>query len=111
MVAVITYIELRTVFKFFTLANHARKILRQLGNTPCVGYRARGIWRKHFTMTLWENREDMAAFARSGAHQKSMAASAGMALEIRTLVIEADELPDWPTAKARVLAEGRVLRF
>jgi hypothetical protein len=111
MIAVITYIELRTAFKFFTLANHARKILRQLGDTPCVGYKAKGIWRKHFTMTLWKNREDMADFARSGAHLESMKVSAAISLEIRTLVIETDELPDWTTAKARVLGEGRALRF
>jgi hypothetical protein len=111
MIAVITYIHLRNPFKFFSLANHARKILGQLRKTPHVSYKATGLWTKHYTMTLWNNMEDMRAFAISGAHQESMKASAALSQEIRTLTIEVSELPDWKTAKARVLEEGRVLKF
>lgn len=110
MIAVITSIELKTPFKFFPLSWNAMKIMRQLRTTQCVDQKTRGFWTTHYTMTLWNNEEEMKAFARSGAHKEAMRLSAKLAKEIRTQVMETDKLPNWKEAKA-LLQEAKVLQF
>lgn len=110
MKATITYIELRGPLKFFALSATAMKIIRQLKTTDCKQYRAKGIWTKHYTMTLWNNEEEMKAFAYSGNHLESMKKSKSLAKEIRTITIDATELPDWKQAK-ELLKEGKVFTY
>jgi len=52
----------------------------------------------------------MASFARSGAHLEAMKNSKEIASEIRTISIQAEELPDWNQAK-KLLVNARVLKF
>ena len=111
MVIVITSLKLRNLFSFFGLANYARKIVMQLRDEPHTEFRKTGIGLTHYTMTAWKSHEDMQTFARRGAHRDSMKASARIAKEIRTLVIERDALPDWEEAKALLQTEGKVLNF
>lgn len=110
MVAVITSIELKGPFKFFALSLYALKIMKQLKAGDHVDFKKRGIWTKHYTMSLWKTTDDMKAFARSGAHMEAMKKSAVIAKEIRTATIETDQLPDWKTAK-KLLETGKVLKF
>ena len=110
MKATITYIKLKSPFKFFILSHRALKIIKQLKSTNCKQYRSKGFWTKHYTMTLWNNEEEMASFARSGAHLEAMKNSKEIASEIRTISIQAEELPDWNQAK-KLLANARVLKF
>jgi len=110
MKATITSIELRGPLKFFALSANALKILKQLKSTEMVDFKKRGIWTKHYTMSLWKNDQDMRAFATSGAHMEAMKLSARIAKEIRTITIEADQLPDWKTAK-ELLEKGKVYRY
>lgn len=95
----ITSIELKSPFKFFALSFKALKILKQLKTTNCVGMKKRGIWTKHYTMTLWETEQQLKDFARSGAHLQAMQTGKEIAKEIRTLTIDSDTFPDWKTAK------------
>lgn len=111
MKATLTLIELKSPFKFFALSRQAMYILRQLKGTDCVQFRKKGIWTRHYTMSLWKNDADMQAFARSGAHLEAMKKAGGMAREIRTLTIEAEELPDWKTAKEMLEKEGKVISY
>lgn len=110
MKATITSIELKGPLKFFALSSKALKIVRQLKTTNCTQFKKRGIWTKHYTMTLWNSEEELLEFARSGAHLEGMKASAQIAREIRTLTIDADKLPSWTEAK-RMLEHGKVFRF
>jgi hypothetical protein len=110
MKVTITSIELKGPLKFFALSSKALRILRQLRGTPCRDFKKKGVWTTHYTMTLWENEEDLKSFARSGAHLQAMKDSAQIAKEIRTLTIDADSLPDWNTAIER-LKEGKVYRY
>lgn len=95
----ITSIELKSPFKFFALSYKALKIIKQLHKTDCLGMKKRGIWTKHYTMTLWKDEQQLKAFAGSGAHLEAMKAGKEIAKEIRTLTIDADTFPDWKTAK------------
>lgn len=110
MKATITSIELKGPFKFFALSSMALAITKQLKATKYKAYKKRGIWTKHYTMTLWNNEEELKEFARSGAHLEAMKASKRIAKEIRTITIDAEELPNWREAKA-LLANGKVSRY
>ncbi|MBP7808110.1 MAG: DUF3291 domain-containing protein [Bacteroidia bacterium] len=110
MKATITYIELKGPLKFFALSADALKIVRQLKTANSLDFKKRGIWTKHYTMSLWKNEEDMRAFATSGAHLDAMKRSKNIAKEIRTITIDADKLPDWKTAMV-LLEKGKVFKF
>lgn len=111
MTAVITSIELKSPFKFFLLSFLALRIVRQIKTTPYLAYRSTGFWTKHYTMSLWNNMDDMKAFAKSGAHLEAMKRSALLAKEIRTVLVQVDAIPKWSDAKSMLLKEGRVLNF
>jgi len=110
MKVVITSIELRGPLKFFALSASALKILKQLKTANSVDFKKRGIWTKHYTMSLWNNEQEMRAFAMSGAHLEAMKTSKEIAKEIRTITIDAEKLPDWKTAIA-LLENGKVFKY
>ncbi len=107
----ITSIELKSPLNFFQLSLYALNIVRQLKSSKCVEFKKRGIWTKHYTMTLWENKSDMMEFAKSGAHLTAMKKSSSIAKEIRLLTLEADILPAWKEAKIMLKKNGRCLKF
>mgnify|MGYP001165116111 CR=1 FL=1 len=110
MKATITSIELKGPLKFFALSGKALKIIRQLKTTNCKGFKKKGFWTTHYTMTLWNNDLELQEFARSGAHLEAMRSSKDIAKEIRTITIETDPLPNWDDAK-RLLESAKVFRF
>ncbi len=110
MKAVITSIELKDPLKFFALSASALKILKQLKTSNSVDFKKRGIWTKHYTMTLWNNEQEMKSFAMSGAHLEAMKTSKKIAKEIRTITIDVDKLPDWKTAIS-LLDNAKVMKF
>ncbi|GAA4311805.1 hypothetical protein GCM10023115_32390 [Pontixanthobacter gangjinensis] len=61
-------------------------------------------------MTLWNKEQDLINFSRSGAHLEAMKKSRQIAKEIRTISIDAEELPDWKEAKV-LLEKARILKF
>ena len=110
MKVTITALELRSPWQFFALSLNAMRILKQMKTSGHLAFKKRGLWTKHYTMSLWPDEESMKQFARSGAHLEAMKNSAKIAKEIRTITIDADKLPDWKRAK-ELLKEAKVLRF
>ena len=110
MKTTITSIKLRGPLKFFALSASALKIIRQLKATNCKDFRKKGIWTTHYTMTLWNNEDELKDFARSGAHLEAMKASKKIAKEIRTITIETDTLPGWTEAK-ELLKKGNLIKY
>jgi len=88
----------------------AWKIMKQLKSADYIDFKKKGIWTKHYTMTLWRSEDEMKKFATSGAHNTAMRNSRSIAKEIRTITIDANELPSWSTAK-QLLVEGKVINF
>lgn len=111
MIIVITQIKLRSPWAFFGLANMARKIVGQLKNHPNSGFKKTGFWTNHYTITSWNNRQEMQDFARSGAHLDSMKKAGSIAKEVRTLTYEADAMPTWSAAKAMLEKDGRITTY
>ena len=110
MKATITSIELKGPLKFFALSTKALKIVKQLKSTNYKDFKKRGVWTKHYTMTLWNNEEELKEFARSGAHLEAMKISKQIAKEIRTITIEAYTLPNWKEA-IKLLEKGKVIKY
>ena len=110
MKATITSIELKGPLKFFALSAKALKIVRQLKATDYKDFKKSGFWTKHYTMTLWNNEEEMKSFAYSGAHLEVMKTSKEIAKEIRSITIDATELPNWKDAK-KLLDKGKVIKY
>jgi len=111
MILTITSLELKTPFHFFVFANYARKNVGQLKRSKVVKFKSRGFWKTHYTMSLWNNEEEMRQYARSGAHLDSMKQSGKVAQTIRTLTIDRSEMPAWPEARTLLKAEGRVIQY
>lgn len=111
MLLAITLIELRSPLKFFALSYRALGIMKQLKASKHRGYKNTGLWTTHYTMTLWNNAEDMQAFVRSGAHLEAMKQTASLAKELRTLTVQADAMPGWKTARAMIARDGEVMQF
>lgn len=88
----------------------AMKIVQQLRTTNCKAFKNTGFWKKHYTMSLWTDVEEMKAFARSGAHLEAMKNTGEIAAEVRTVTIDADKLPSWSEAK-KMVSKGKSLSF
>lgn len=110
MKVTITSIELKGPLKFFALSANALSILKQLKSTNYQDFKKKGIWNKHYTMTLWNDESDLKSFAHSGAHLEAMKKSKQIAKEIRTVTIQADSLPSWKEAKI-LLKNARVITY
>ena len=110
MIATITSIALKSPFNYFVLSFRAWKIMKQLKTANHIDFRKRGVWTKHYTMTLWQSENEMKKFAKSGDHKEATHNSRRIAKEIRTITIDAKELPSWPIAK-QLLAKGKVITF
>ena len=110
MILVVTCIKLKSPLHFFALANNARLILNQLKKTQYAGFKKKGFWTTHYTISLWNNESDMKAFASSGAHLKAMQQSAKIAKEIRTATVNYTEMPSWEVA-LKLLENGKVFLY
>lgn len=110
MKATITSIELKGALKFFVLSVKALKIVKQLKSTNYKDFKKKGLWTKHYTMTLWNNEEELKEFARSGAHLEAMKISKQIAKEIRTITIDANTLPNWKDA-IKHLENGKIIKY
>lgn len=110
MKATITYIELNGPLKFFALSAKAMKIIKQLKATDYKAFKKQGIWKKHYTMTLWKSEEELQTFARSGAHLDAMSSSKSIAKVIKTYTYDTDELPSWKEAKI-LIEKGREINY
>jgi hypothetical protein len=110
MKVTITSIELKSPFHFFALSLKALQILKQLKATHYKDFKKRGIWTKHYTMTLWNDENELKEFALSGAHMEAMKKSKELAKEIRTITIESVSLPSWKEAK-KLLENAKVHKF
>lgn len=111
MKVTITSIALKSPLKFFKLSVFALHVSNQLKTSNYVDFKNKGFWTKHYTMTLWRNEEDMRAFAHSGAHLDAMKKSKSIAKEIKTLTIDANELPNWKEALTLLENKGRVYKM
>lgn len=100
MKLIITSIELKSPWHFFALSKMALGISNQLKKSGYLKFKKKGFWTKHYTMTLWQNDNEMRHFAHSGKHMEAVKNAGTIAREIRIVTISTDTLPEWKEAIA-----------
>ena len=112
MYITITYIRLKKWWHYFPLTFNAMKITMQMYKEKgFVKMKNTGWGYLHFTISSWQNEEDLRRFAHSGAHLNAMKKSKTIAHEVGTYTYKAAALPDWKTAKDLVLTQGKIFSF
>ena len=111
MIVSITSIELKGLFKFFALSHKAMYIRKQLRKSDCVSLKTKGLGKKHYTISMWNNEKDMKEFAHSGAHLEAMKTAQTIAKQIRVITYEVNELPDWENAQILLKNDSRTKIF
>ncbi len=98
--------SLSTIFNFI---DHTRASRIQAQASP--GYLSHGynVVGGLYTRSAWASREDIMSFKNSGAHKEAMDIAARIAKGGMTIVFEAQTLPSWKEAKARLHSDGRDL--
>jgi hypothetical protein len=112
MYITLTSIRLKSVWKFFPLSYNGMQIVKQCQKEKgFAGIKNTGFGKDHYTMSKWETEEDRSRFYRTGAHAEAMKKSAALATELVVYSFEADEFPNWKTAKRLLKEKGKVMRF
>lgn len=97
------YVRLKRCSQTLAFMRLSMRIYKQA--CEASGYYAGGIrakwWRGEFyTYTVWEDRDSMAAFVRTGLHAEAVAQVAGFAAPGSCYVeFISDEPPDWDAAR------------
>lgn len=101
MIVSITKIELNSYSKLIDFFKFNRQIINQLKESNCKKYKATGSWnlKVWYTMTLWENENQINDFYRNGNHLEAMKQSKKFSSKIQSHRIENDDLINWKESK------------
>ena len=104
MLIVATELHVKNFWRFFPFIRLAIRSNKQARQAPgCLHvWVGNGGWRVGYTLTAWQDREVMLAYRNSGAHKEAMKKTKSVASRIKTLVWEADAVPDWKEAKVKL---------
>lgn len=107
----ITSLRLKSIWHFFKFSLLGMRVLEQLKHSKRIKQRTVGFWRVHYTMTLWNDEQEMRDFARQSHHLASMKRSREVADEIRILTYDGDRLPTWKEAISLLRSKGRIINY
>jgi len=101
MILSITKIELNSYSKLFAFFKFNGQITKELQQSPCKKYKITGEWNLKiwYTMTLWENEDDINQFYRNGTHLEAMKQSKTFSSKIQSLRVNQEDLMNWKEAK------------
>ena len=101
MIVSITKIELNSYSKIIAFFKFNSKIIEELKLSNCKKHNVTGNWnlKVWYTMTLWENENDINDFYRNGTHQEAMKQSEKFSSKIETHRIQKEDLMNWKEAK------------
>ena len=101
MIVSITKIELISYSKFIAFFKFNGQILNELKQSKSKKHKTTGSWnlKDWYTMTLWENENDINDFYRSGTHLEAMKQSKTFSSNIQSKRIHNDDLISWKEAK------------
>ncbi|CAN1514391.1 hypothetical protein MCETHM1_00893 [Flavobacteriaceae bacterium] len=101
MIVSITKIELLSYSKLFAFFKFNGQIIKDLQQTNCKKYKVTGSWnfKVWYTMTLWENENDINDFYRKGTHLEAMKQSKKFSSKIESKRSIHDQLMNWKEAK------------
>lgn len=101
MIVSITKIELSSYSKLFAFFKFNGKIIAELKQSRCIKHKITGnlnlkVW---YTMTFWENENDLNNFYRNSAHLDAMKQSKTFSSKIQSTRIPNKDLINWKKAK------------
>lgn len=101
MIVSITKIELHSYSKLNAFFKFNSQIIKELQQSECKKYKVTGSWnlKVWYTMTLWENENDINDFYRNGTHLEAMKQSKTFSSKIQSHRIQNEELLPWKEAK------------
>lgn len=101
MIVSITKIELLSYSKLLAFFKFNGQIIKDLQQTNCKKYKVTGNWnlKTWYTMTLWENENDINDFYRNGTHLEAMKQSKTFSSKIESKRKSHDQLMNWKEAK------------
>ena len=104
MLIVATELHVKSFWNFFAFVKHSVRSMKQAERSPGVISAKAGNkgWRIGYTLTVWENKEAMQSFRNTGAHKIAMTKIRKLSSKYKTLVWEADAVPDFKEAKERL---------
>ncbi len=101
MIVSITKIELRSYSQLRSFFAMNQKIIKALQQAPCKGFKATGSWNLKcwYTMTLWENENDLKQFYKQGVHLEAMKKWQHYAIRAQSKRLQRDQAMSWKEAK------------
>ena len=101
MIVSITKIELNSYSKLFPFFKFNGQIIKELQQSKCKKHKIAGEWnlKVWYTMTLWENEDDINQFYRNGTHLEAMKQSKTFSSKIQSLRVYQEDLLNWKAAK------------
>jgi len=101
MIVSITKIELISYSKLIAFFKFNGQIINELKLSKNKNYKITGSWnlRNWYTMTLWENENDINDFYRKGTHLEAMKQSKTFSSKIQSRRIHKENLISWKEAK------------
>ncbi len=101
MIVSVTKIELISYSKLIAFFKFNSQIIKELQQTQCKKHKVTGNWnlKVWYTMTLWENENDINDFYRNGTHQEAMKQSGKFSSKIESHRIQKEDLMNWKETK------------
>jgi len=101
MIVSITKIELISYSKLIAFLKFNRQIIKELEQSNCKIFKLTGNWnlRVWYTMTLWDNENELNDFYRNGIHLEAMKNSKTFSSKIQSHRIQNDDLISWDESK------------
>lgn len=101
MLLSVTKIELKSYSNLLPFFKLNGQIISELKHTNCKKYKMTGslnlrVW---YTMTLWENENDLNDFYRNGTHLQAMKQARTFSSKIKSYRLSTDDLIKWNEAK------------
>lgn len=101
MILSITKIELNSYLKLIAFFKFNGQIISDLKQSNCRKHKVTGNWnfKIWYTMTLWENEDELNNFYRNGTHLEAMKQSKKFSSKINSVRVAKDDLMNWFEAK------------
>ena len=104
MLIVATELHVRSFWNFIPFVRHSIRSTKQAkAAAGCLhAWVGNNGWRIGYTLTAWRDKAAMLQYRNTGPHKVAMQQIGKLSKQYKTLVWEAEAVPDWKEAKARL---------
>lgn len=100
MILTISSLRVKKPWHFFFVSYYALWVTLQIHfKSKCKKIKTKGVGLETYTMTLWDNEQDIKDFYMTGAHKTAMVRATKYAQEIKVFRMPATDLICWTEAK------------